>query len=60
MFYAATSVWYVTVDQTWKEGLDLDERIATAVRVLLERFPPETSRPTKRLRTNQGEERRAE
>lgn len=54
------SVWYGTVEQTWKEGLDLDERIETAVRVLLERFPPETTRPSKLLRTNQGEERQAE
>jgi hypothetical protein len=54
------SVWYGTVEQTWKEGLDVDERVTTAVSVLLKRFPPETTRSDMLLKTNQGEERQSE
>lgn len=54
------SVWYGTVEQTWKEGLDVDERVAAAVSLLLKRFPPETTRSNMLLKTNQGEERQSE
>lgn len=36
------TVWYGTVEQTWRDGIDVDERVDTAVRVLLEGFPPDT------------------
>ena len=37
------SAWYGTVEQTWSGREDVNERIETAVRVLLEKFPPEGS-----------------
>ena len=37
------SAWYGTVGQTWTDSEDVNERIETAVRVLLEKFPPEGS-----------------
>jgi hypothetical protein len=35
------AIWYGTVEQTWSDGLDVDERIASAVSVLLGEFPPD-------------------
>jgi len=35
------AIWYGTVEQTWSEELDRDERISSAVSVLLDAFPPE-------------------
>ncbi len=37
---SARTVWYGTVEQTWKEGLDQDERVRAAVDALLSGFPP--------------------
>jgi hypothetical protein len=36
------SIWYGTVEQTWHEDLDAQERIHTAVKTLLDSYPPET------------------
>ena len=35
------AAWYGSVEQSWTGQEDEAERIATAVRLLLERFPPE-------------------
>lgn len=45
------AMWYGTVEQSWQEGLDVEERVESAISLLLDQFPPE---PTS------GGERRAE